>query len=70
MRIVTLLLSTTLFVANASSINDKDSSIEQQFESWVKDFEREYGTEEEKEKRMKIWMENNGKSITLQGPAL
>ena len=70
MRIVTLFLSTTLFVANASSINDKDSSIEQQFESWVKDFEREYGTEEEKEKRMKIWMENNGKSITLQGPTL
>ena len=70
MRIVTLFLSTTLFVANASSINDKDSSIEQQFESWVKDFEREYGTEEEKEKRMKIWMENNGKSITLQGTTL
>ena len=70
MRIVTLLLSTTLFVANASSINDKDSSVEQQFESWVKDFEREYGTEEEKEKRMKIWMENNGKSITLQGTIL
>ena len=70
MRIVTLLLSTTLFVANASSINDKDSSVEQQFESWVKDFEREYGTEEEKEKRMKIWMENNGKSITLQGTTL
>jgi C1A family cysteine protease len=59
MRIATLLLSTTLFVANASSIKDKDSSVEQQFESWVKEFEREYNTEEEKEKRMKIWMENN-----------
>ena len=70
MRIATLLLSTTLFVANARSIKDKDSSVEQQFESWVKEFEREYNTEEEKEKRMKIWMENNGKSITLQGNTL
>ena len=70
MRIATLLLSTTLFVANARSIKDKDSSVEQQFESWVKEFEREYNTEEEKEKRMKIWMENNGKSITLQGTTL
>jgi len=59
MRIITLLLSTALFVANASSTSNNGSSVEQKFEAWMTEFEREYSTEEEKEKRMKIWIDND-----------
>lgn len=62
MKIVTLpllLLSTALFMANASPTNDNKSSIEQQFESWAAEFGRQYSNEEEKKQRMKVWMETN-----------
>lgn len=69
MRIITLLLSTALFVANASSTSNNDSGVEQKFEAWMTEFEREYSTEEEKEKRMKIWIDNDSKSIILEKEA-
>ncbi len=54
-----LLLSITLPLS-ASPVNTKESDLEKQFDEWAIEFEREYKSQEEREKRMKTWIENNG----------
>jgi len=53
-----LLVSATLSIANA--LLDKDNHIENLFEKWTKSFGREYPTDEERMKKMAVWIDNHG----------
>jgi hypothetical protein len=54
-----------------SSSREDDHSLRQEFESWVKNHRRNYGSKEEKENRWQIWKENHLRTLqknSIHGP--
>lgn len=54
-----LLFSTLMLTIAAQHTAKKEPSLEKSFDEWMNKFDKNYKSHEEREKRMKIWIDNN-----------
>ena len=57
---IAFLFVSTLWLTIATQSVVEETDLEKLFDEWMESFNKEYKSSEEKEKRMKIWIENNG----------
>ena len=55
-----LILPLSLLALSGANSTSKTNDVEKEFDDWVAKYEKEYYTNEEKLKRMKIWSDNYG----------
>jgi len=56
---IAFLFVSTLWLTIAAQSAVEETDLEKLFDEWMESFNKEYKSSEEKEKRMKIWIENN-----------
>ena len=57
---ISFVFASTFLSAFASHSAKRDANLEELFDEWMKEFDKKYKSPDEKEKRMKIWIDNNG----------
>ena len=55
-----IILSSLVMVTKATSLTKEDDPLTKLFDDWSKKFSKNYSTDEEKQKRFDIWIDNNG----------
>ena len=55
-----LILPLSFLALSGANSTSKTNDVEKEFDDWVAKYEKEYYTNEEKLKRMKIWSDNYG----------
>ena len=55
-----LILPLSLLALSGANSTSKTNDLEKKFDEWVAKYEKEYYTNEEKLKRLKIWSDNYG----------